>query len=97
MLQEKGNTLREPYSKRLDDGIFELRCKVGNNITRVLFFIYTHGAPKGDFLKDMREIKTTRKHCREIGEYRCRGYDTFGPFKLVGGLEKGRCVPVARV
>ena len=53
-----------------------------------VFFIYTHGAPKGDFLKAMREI-TARKHCREIGEYRCQGYDTFGPFKLVGGLAKG--------
>lgn len=43
ILQEKGNTLREPYSKHLDDGIFELRCKVGNNITRVLYFFYYEG------------------------------------------------------
>ncbi|MBE5901579.1 MAG: type II toxin-antitoxin system RelE/ParE family toxin [Lachnospiraceae bacterium] len=40
ILQERGNTLREPYSKHIDDGIFELRCKVGNNITRVLYFFY---------------------------------------------------------
>ena len=31
ILQEKGNILREPYSKQLDDGIFELRCKVGGS------------------------------------------------------------------
>ena len=43
ILQDKGNTLREPYSKYLDDGIFELRCKVGNNITRVLYFFYYEG------------------------------------------------------
>ena len=24
-----------------------------------------------------------------IGEYECLGFDTFGPFKLVGGLQKG--------
>ena len=53
-----------------------------------VFFIYTHGAPKGDFLKAMREI-ADKKHCREIGEYRCQGFDTFGPFKLVGGIAKG--------
>ena len=53
-----------------------------------VFYIYTHGAPKGDFLKAMREI-AEKKHCREIGEYRCKGYDTFGPFKLVGGIAKG--------
>ena len=53
-----------------------------------VFYIYTHGAPKGDFLKAMREI-ADKKHCREIGEYRCQGVDTFGPFKLVGGIAKG--------
>ena len=53
-----------------------------------VFYIYTHGAPEGDFLKAMREI-ADKKHCREIGEYRCQGFDTFGPFKLVGGIAKG--------
>lgn len=40
ILSEKGNSLREPYSKHLQDGIFEIRCKFGNNITRVLYFFY---------------------------------------------------------
>lgn len=53
-----------------------------------VFYIYTHGAPKGDFLKGMCNI-VARKHCKELGEYRCQGYDTFGPFKLVGGIAKG--------
>ena len=43
ILQDKGNLLREPYSKHLEDGIFELRCKVGSNITRVLYFFYYEG------------------------------------------------------
>ena len=43
LLEEKGTQLREPYSKAIDDGIFELRCKVGNNITRVLYFFYYEG------------------------------------------------------
>ena len=55
---------------------------------KLVFFIYTHGAPKGDFLKGIREI-TKKKHCPELGEYRCQGFDTFGPFKLVGGIAKG--------
>lgn len=53
-----------------------------------VFYIYTHGAPGGNFLKAVREI-ADKKHCKEIGEYRCQGYDTFGPFKLVGGIAKG--------
>lgn len=40
ILQEKGNQLREPYSKHLQDGIFEIRAKSGNNIIRVLYFFY---------------------------------------------------------
>lgn len=40
LLEEKGNTLREPYSKSLDDGIFEIKAKQGSNITRVLYFFY---------------------------------------------------------
>ena len=38
LLELEGNFLREPYSKHLEDGIFELRNKVGNNITRILYF-----------------------------------------------------------
>ena len=29
------------------------------------------------------------KHCNVIGKFSCKGYDTFGPFKLVGGIAKG--------
>ncbi len=38
ILQEFGNDLRQPYSKHLEDGIFELRAKQGRDITRVLYF-----------------------------------------------------------
>ena len=55
---------------------------------KAVFYIYTHGAPVGGFLKAIREI-AEKKHCRELGAYHCLGYDTFGPFKLVGGIAKG--------
>ena len=41
LLEQFGNQLREPYSKHLRDGIFELRIKQGSNITRVLYFFVT--------------------------------------------------------
>ena len=53
-----------------------------------VFYIYTHGAPKGMFLNAVRKIAEA-KHCRELGDYHCQGFDTFGPFKLVGGIAKG--------
>lgn len=40
LLQHNGTALREPYSKPLDDGIFELRAKVGSDISRVLYFFF---------------------------------------------------------
>jgi len=53
-----------------------------------VFYIFTHGAPKGVFLTAIRKI-AEQKHCKEIGSYHCTGYDTFGPFRLVGGIAKG--------
>ena len=40
LLKNNGNELREPYSKHLDDGIYELRTKVGSDISRVLYFFF---------------------------------------------------------
>ena len=37
-LEDKGPLLREPYSKSLGDGIFEVRAKQGSDISRVLYF-----------------------------------------------------------
>ena len=53
-----------------------------------VFYIYTHGAPVGGFLKGIRAI-ADKKRCKELGAYHCLGFDTFGPFKLVGGVAKG--------
>ena len=53
-----------------------------------VFYIFTHGAPKGVFLTAIRKI-AEQKCCWEIGSYHCQGFDTFGPFKLIGGLAKG--------
>ena len=38
LLADNGPELREPCSKPLGDGIFELRAKVGSDISRVLYF-----------------------------------------------------------
>ena len=53
LLEVNGNKLREPYTKSLRDGIFELRAKEGSDITRVLYFyvignkaVLTHGFVK---------------------------------------------------
>ena len=43
ILEEKGFSLREPYTAPLEDGVFELRAVQGSNISRALFFFYIEG------------------------------------------------------
>jgi phage-related protein len=38
ILAEFGNTLREPYSKAIGQGLFELRIKFAGDITRIFYF-----------------------------------------------------------
>lgn len=40
LMADVGPMLREPYSKHLDDGIFELRAQSGSDITRILYFFF---------------------------------------------------------
>jgi len=40
LLEEYGNALREPYSKQLGGGIFELRIDFAGDIARVFFFFF---------------------------------------------------------
>ena len=75
LLEESGNMLRLPYSEHLDDGIFELRAKVGTDISRVLYFFYyggriilTHGFIKKTQETPPSEIKRAKKYRREFLE-----------------------------
>ena len=54
-----------------------------------VFFVCTCGGAKGSGTKAISEIAGERG-CPVLGEFSCRGHDTFGPFKLVGGIAKGR-------
>ena len=52
-----------------------------------VFFIYTYGAEKKGYTKAIREA-IANKDANILGEYGCFGFDTFGPFKLIGGIAK---------
>ncbi len=54
-----------------------------------VFFVCTYGGSKGAASKTLSEI-AKGKECPVLGEFGCKGYDTFGPFKLVGGIAKER-------
>lgn len=53
-----------------------------------VFFIYTYGAKKEGYTEAIAEI-ARRKNAEITGSYGCFGFNTFGPFKLIGGIAKG--------
>ena len=73
VLKAGGTMVREPYSKHLDDGIFEVRAQISSNISRVLFFFYvdrcivlTHGFIKKTQKTPPSEIKLAKKYRAEF-------------------------------
>jgi phage-related protein len=71
-LEDMGTDLREPYSKPLWDGIFELRTKLGSDITRVLYFfvvgekaVVTNGFLKKTDKTPVGELRLARKYRNE--------------------------------
>ena len=72
LLRDNGNELREPYSKVLSDGIFELRVKVGSDISRVLYFfvagnkiVLTNGFVKKTQKTPSAEIARAKQYRRD--------------------------------
>lgn len=75
LLETFGNELREPHSKPLGDGIYEIRAKVASDITRVLYFfvvnktiILTNGFVKKTQKTPDSEIALAKKYRRDYLE-----------------------------
>ncbi len=74
------------YFGKLSEKVIEF---ARNNLPsdKEVFLINTYGGKRA-FTKEIERI-IIDKSCRLLGTYSCKGYDTFGPFKLVGGIAKG--------
>lgn len=53
-----------------------------------VFFLYTYGAEKTGYTRAITEA-VQKRGANILGEYGCYGFNTFGPFKLIGGIAKG--------
>ena len=52
-----------------------------------VFFLYTCAMDREEFTDSIKEI-ALKKDAVILGEYGCRGYNTYGPWKLIGGMNK---------
>ena len=86
ILQEHGNLLREPYSKPLGDGIFELRGQVGNDISRILYFFYFEGKiiVTNGFIKKTQ--KTPKNEIEKAKQYRKEFVERWEKDEKIGWL-----------
>ena len=57
-----------------------------------VFFLYTCAQKSERFTRTVREA-AGKKSAILLGEYGCRGYNTYGPWKLVGGMNRGHPNP----
>ena len=69
LLEIRENELREPFSKHIEDGIFEIRNTVGNDITGIFYFfvigqkiILTNGFIKKTQKTPKAEIALAKKY-----------------------------------
>lgn len=53
-----------------------------------VFFLYTCGVKRNSYTDAIRQVAEAKK-AQILGSYGCPGFDTFGPFKLIGGIAKG--------
>lgn len=53
-----------------------------------VFFMHTAASPRENHASDVKAI-TDERGCESLGTYFCKGFNTYGPFKLIGGIGKG--------
>lgn len=77
------------YYSRLHKSIIEVVDSLPNVYNKKAFVFSTSGQGKVKSNNSIKQ-KLKDKGFNVIGSFDCKGYDTFGPFKLIGGLAKGR-------
>lgn len=82
LLARNGTALRMPYSEHLIDGIFEIRAKVGSDISRVLYFfvigkkiVLTNGFVKKTQKTPRNELELAKKYRNEFLNREKKRYD----------------------
>jgi flavodoxin len=77
------------YMGRMHKNLVRLATEMPALKKNAFIFSTAGGADKISNHKALKDI-LTRKGLSIAGEFTCKGHDTFGPLKLIGGLNKGK-------
>lgn len=78
------------YAFRHHKEILKLAKELPDMQGKPAFIFSTSGAKNGiKYHKALRQI-LEKKNCQILDEFNCLGWDSFGPFKLIGGFNKDR-------
>lgn len=74
----------KPHKKIIDlvEELPDMSCKKA-------FVFSTSGLGKNEYNNPVKQ-QLEHKGFEVIGSFTCKGYDTYGPFKFIGGIAKGR-------
>lgn len=79
------------YMSKMHHSLFEFLA--GNPaLPQKVFVLYTCGSGRKTCGDSLAALLREKGH-EVCGIYTCKGFDTYGPFKLVGGIAKGHPTP----
>ena len=77
------------YYSKVHKNIKNFLEKIENVNKQKSFVFVTSGRVKDDFTENFKELLIS-KGFDVISTFSCKGFDTFGPLKLIGGINKGK-------
>jgi flavodoxin len=77
------------YAGKFHKSMLKLIDTLPNIPSKKAFVYSTSGQGKDNYNSKVKS-KLQEKTFTIVGDFACKGFDTFGPFKLIGGISKGR-------
>jgi flavodoxin len=77
------------YFGRHHESLFTLVRNISPH-PKPVFIFSTRGSPFGGRFHDPLTSCLSEKGYVIVGEFSCRGYDTYGPLRWIGGIARGR-------
>ncbi|MCK5629471.1 MAG: flavodoxin family protein [Nanoarchaeota archaeon] len=78
------------YFQKHHKSLLNLVDKLPKLQNKNAFIFSTRGMGPVRFYHRLLRNKLLKKGFNIAGEFSCKGFDTFGPFKIIGGINKGR-------